>query len=90
MCLEIIYLIYICKKLASSNVQWLICYKTKPNQLPTVKKTKAFIKENHFAVGHDREDIKITIGIDGERESQVNLCCQHNFMMTKLYSKSGG
>ena len=34
MCLEIIYLIYTYKKhLALNNQQWLICYKTKPNQM---------------------------------------------------------
>ena len=34
MCLEIIYLIYMLKKdLALNNLQWLICQKTKPNQL---------------------------------------------------------
>ena len=32
MCLEIIYLIYVCKKdLTLNNLLWLICHKTKPN-----------------------------------------------------------
>ena len=34
MCLEIIYLQYIYKQdLALNNLQWLICYKTKQNQI---------------------------------------------------------
>ena len=33
MCLQIIYDIYMYKQdLASNNLQWLICHKTKPNQ----------------------------------------------------------
>ena len=33
-CLEIIYFIYVYKKdLALNNLQWLICHKTKPNQI---------------------------------------------------------
>ena len=33
MCVEI-YLIYMCKKdLALNKLQWLICHKTKPNQI---------------------------------------------------------
>ena len=34
MCLEIIYLTYMYKDdLALNNLQWLICHKTKPNQI---------------------------------------------------------
>ena len=34
MCLEIIYSIYMYKKdLALNNLQWLICHKTKSNQI---------------------------------------------------------
>ena len=32
-CLQIIYIQYICiENLALNNLQWLICHKTKPNQ----------------------------------------------------------
>ena len=33
MCLQIIYILYIWINLALNNLQWLICHKTKPNQI---------------------------------------------------------
>ena len=43
MCSEVIYLIYMYEKVLS-NLQWLICHKTKPNQT----KSNLLFKMEHF------------------------------------------